>query len=192
MSTVLIKNYKDIPISRRRILRYAGAGDAIVTELLESCMAEAEGVLSYKVCYTELGVKIYGEVADFGVFSVNSKDLARALSGCDSVILFAATVSAGLDRLITKYSQLSPSRALMMQAIGTECIEALCDVFCDDIAEGRALRPRFSPGYGDLSLDVQKDVFLFLDPPKNIGLSLTQGLLMTPTKSVTAFAGIKK
>ena len=80
----------------------------------------------------------------------------------------------------------------MMQAIGAERIEALCDAFCDDMEKemGVSLRPRFSPGYGDLPLSVQKDIISLLEAPKRIGLSLNDSLLMSPTKSVTAFAGI--
>ena len=54
------------------------------------------------------------------------------------------------------------------------------------------LRPRFSPGYGDLPLELQKDVFRVLDCPRKIGLSLNESLLMSPSKSVTAIIGIGK
>ncbi len=59
-------------------------------------------------------------------------------------------------------------------------------------AEGRALRPRFSPGYGDLAIDAQKDIFALLDCERQIGLTLGDSLLMSPGKSVTAFAGIPR
>ncbi len=51
-------------------------------------------------------------------------------------------------------------------------------------------RPRFSPGYGDLTLLAQKDIFAVLDCGKRIGLTLNDSLLMSPSKSVTAFVGI--
>ena len=50
-------------------------------------------------------------------------------------------------------------------------------------------KPRFSPGYGDLSLEVQKEIFSLLDCPRKIGVSLGDSLLMTPSKSVTAIIG---
>ena len=49
-----------------------------------------------------------------------------------------------------------------------------------------------SPGYGDLALDVQKDIFALLDCERQIGLTLGDSLLMSPGKSVTAFAGIPR
>ena len=188
------KFYEAPPIRRREILRYAGCAeaDAATASLMEYCLTEAADALVYKVCYRELPVTVAGEMCDFGAFSVLSRQLARNLSGCGRVILFAATVGVGIDRLIQKYSRLAPSRALMMQAIGAERIEALCDAFCDDMEKemGVSLRPRFSPGYGDLPLVVQKDIISLLEAPKRIGLSLNDSLLMSPTKSVTAFAGI--
>lgn len=189
------KIYSAPPWNEREMLRYAGcrkAGEAD-TALARSCMEEAEECLSYKVCYTvcEL-VSENNDICDFGAFSVVSKNLAKNLSGCGSVLVFGATVGIALDRLIAKYARLSPARALMMQALGAERIEALCDAFCADFEKenGVALRPRFSPGYGDVPLTVQKDIFTLLDLPRKIGISLNDSLLMSPTKSVTAFAGI--
>ena len=92
-----------------------------------------------------------------------------------------------LDRLIAKYSHLSPSRAVMLQAFGAERIEALCEAVC---ADGGAVTARFSPGYGDLPLNLQGDLFQILDCPRKIGLTLNQSLLMSPSKSVTALMGI--
>jgi cobalamin-dependent methionine synthase I len=55
-----------------------------------------------------------------------------------------------------------------------------------------SLTRRFSPGYGDLPLEFQKTVFLLLNPEKYIGLTLSESLLMTPIKSVSAIIGIHK
>ena len=101
----------------------------------------------------------------------------------------AATVGVGIDRLIAKYSRISPSKALMLQAIGAERIEALCNAFCNDLSAcDNSCIKRFSPGYGDLPLEVQRDIFSVLDCGKYIGVSLNGSLVMSPSKSVTAFA----
>ena len=114
-----------------------------------------------------------------------------ALADCIN-ILFAATVGVEIDRLIGKYGRLSPTKALLFQAIGAERIEALCDAFCADIKKeyNTGLEPRFSPGYGDLPLSAQKNIFAVLDPERRIGLTLNSSLLMSPSKSVTAFVGL--
>ena len=191
---VFSKTYKAPPIAEKEILRYASCkeADEALWALMRGCIREAEEGLTYKVCWKILPVKVEGAVCDFDVFQVHSKQLAGALSGCCEVLLFAATVGVEQDRLIAKYGRLSPAKALLHQAIGAERIEALCDLFCKEMEaeRGEPLRPRFSPGYGDLPLAVQKDLFRVLDCTKRIGLSLNDSLLMSPSKSVTAFAGI--
>ena len=191
---VVIKTYDAPALCKTEILRYAGCKDADsnVISLLESCVNEAAGKFTYRVCYRELPVRTNGNICDFDVFRLRSSQLASNLKGCKSVIVFAATVGVEIDRLIAKYGRLSPSKALMFQAIGTERIEALCNTFCADMAREThtGQRPRFSPGYGDLPLSAQEDIFAVLDCGKRIGLTLNDSLLMSPSKSVTAFVGI--
>lgn len=192
---VNLKIYEEPPFNEREILRYAGCrfSDSASESLMHSCIDEARSAVSYRLCYVRVPVTVDGGVCDFGSFSVYSKDLSKNLSGCGEVFIFAATVGFGIDRLISKYSRLSPARALMLQALGAERIEALCDAFCGELNfEGNSLRPRFSPGYGDLPLSVQSDIFALVDASRKIGLCLNDSLLMSPTKSVTAFAGIVK
>ena len=101
------------------------------------------------------------------------------------------------DRFLAKYGRLSPARALWFQAIGAAGIEALCDAFCEELPQLLAedgqparIRPRYSPGFGDFGLEYQPFIFSALDCQKNLGLTLTDSLLMSPTKSVTALVGI--
>ena len=195
--TVCTKTYGAPPLDRREILRYAGVrGQAPELEaLLEECIAESEGTLTYKVCWREFPVRRREGVLDLGFAETSSAALGRNLAGCGSVVLFAATVGIGMDRSIARYSALSPAKAVLLQALGAERIEALCDVFNEEVtrrqaASGRETRPRFSPGYGDLPLEMQRKIFAVLDCPRKIGLSLNENLLMSPSKSVTALIGV--
>ncbi len=193
---VYINSYNPPEIYKKEILRYAKSGhDEATLKLLDDCIGEAQGLLSYKVCYARFKVEKNADELDLGFAKVVSHSLSLCLDGCDEIILFAATIGSSFDRLIGKYNIISPARAVLLQAFGSERVEALCDEFCRDMAEseganGNILRPRFSPGYGDLPLEVQRDVFAALDPVKNIGVSLNDSLFMTPTKSVTAIIGI--
>ena len=181
------------PINVREVLRYAGGGDE---SAVLDCLSEVEGVLTFNVSFALLPVSVNGSEVDLGFTKTESRDLAKNLGDCDRAVLFAATVGIGMDRLIGKYTRLSPSRAVMIQALGSERVESLCDAFegylKERLGEGIALRPRFSPGYGDLSLEFQREVFALLDCPRSLGISLSESLLMTPEKSVTALIGIKK
>ena len=192
--TVLVRSFDAPPINKKEIFRYAGVkcADDGLEALLQSCLDEASSKLAYRVCYSEFSVKRNNETLDLEFARTDSRALGKCLDGCERIVLFAATVGIELDRLIAKYSKVSPTRALMLQAIGTERIESLCDLFCDELeSEKGRLTPRFSAGYGDLPLALQRDIFSALDCQRRIGLTLNESLLMSPSKSVSAIVGIK-
>lgn len=197
LNTVYVKSYKLPEYNINEIIRYAGTKELTpeMNKLLEKCLSEVRDKLSGKVCYCEFPIECRGEVIDLTFTKTNSAALRKNLNGCDSVIVFGATVGIELDRIIARYGASSPAAALMFQAIGAERIEALCNLFNDEItkqkeAHGKTTTPRFSPGYGDLSIEIQRDIFRILDCPRKIGLMLNQSLLMSPSKSVTAIIGI--
>lgn len=183
----------------KAILSYMGCRKATaeVLELVHDVIRETEGIFSDRICYREFDVWVDGDTVDLTFAKVQSRSLADFLHNDAAVLVFAATVGLEIDRLIAKYTRISPSRALALQAVGTERVERLCDTFCDHMRmeydnEGLWIRPRFSPGYGDLSLELQKDIFKALDCPRRIGLTLNDSMLMSPTKSVTAIVGLRE
>ena len=197
MKTVLLKQYAPPPIDKKEILRYAGVKESSqeMDALLESCLQEVCHSVSYGVCYREFPIIHEGDVLNLSFTKTSSKDLQKNLAGCKSIILFAATIGINIDRLTARYSRIEPARGLMINAIGAERIESLVNAFNRDItkekeAEGLFTVPRFSPGYGDLSLSLQRDIFSVLDCPRKIGLTLNDSLLMSPSKSVTAMIGV--
>ena len=155
---VITKNYNEPPVNNKEIMRYAGckdSNDASLQFLLEECLEEVLPKLFYKVCYMELPLSIIGESCDFEYMQVQSKDLAKNLHGCEQAVLFAATIGVEIDRLILKYSKIAPTKAVLLQAIGAERIESLCNAFCQEIEDRTGkIRTRFSPGYGDLSIEL--------------------------------------
>ena len=134
---------------------------------------------------------------DFSCFQVRSRSLARNLQGCSEVILFAATIGEGADLLARKYGRINVAKAVVMQAAAAAMIEAFCDeenekLRVEAAEKGLFLRPRFSPGYGDFSLDHQRDFARVLEMQKTMGITLTESLLMLPSKSVTAVIGVSR
>ena len=180
-------------INEQEVLRYAKTKEASpeTDALLKECIKEAVPLFSCKVCYGEFDISEGEEILGIS----KSESLKKALCGCSSFILFAATIGSGVDRLINRYSRTSPAKAFMINAIATERIECLCDMFCEEIKTEKEksnflTKPRISPGYGDMPLTMQKKIFSILDCPRKIGVSLGESLLMTPRKSVTAIVGI--
>ena len=89
------------------------------------------------------------------------------------------------------------SKAVVLQAAAAAMLEDYCDQMNEELEKkyeekGLYLRPRFSPGYGDFSLECQPALLGCLEAGKRIGITLTDSLLMAPSKSVTAVIGISR
>lgn len=181
---------------RKETLRYLGYAGVSGAQGMEELLCECERllipVLAPKAVYSAYPVtRGEGCSLDLGFARVESRSLCRNLEGCNDIVLFAATVGAGADRLIAKYNRISPARAVVLQAMGAAAVEQWCDeVNARIVAEYGPARPRFSCGYGDLPLALQREIFPALQVTKHIGVTLTEGDLMMPTKSVTAIVGI--
>lgn len=196
---IFVKQYAPPPVRMDEILRYAAAkgGGEDVRTLAQECLAEAENHLSYQICYAEFPILQTEKGFDLSFGKTESKTLEKTLFGCSEILLFAATLGIDFDRLIARYTHTSPAKAWMLQAIGAERIESLCDQFCLDIRSQKnkirkSITPRVSPGYGDIPLVMQSEIFLALDCYRSIGLALNSSWIMSPTKSVTAIVGIKQ
>ncbi len=186
----------DIEININEVLRYMGCGhdvaDEKVLNLAKKCIDEVKPKLTLKACYDKFKISSDGDKLDLGFTTVISKDLKKNLGNAKEVFLFVATVGVELDRLMWKYSLTSPAYATAIQAVGAAAIEQWCDILCEHLSESAGeLCPRFSPGYGDLPLSLQQEILNTLDCGRKIGVSLTDSMLMLPTKSVSAIVGIK-
>lgn len=196
MKPVFVKEYSLPAPNMREIFRYARCSepDEEMNALLSGIIEEYSSCFTGKVCFSEYEISRNGDKIDLGFCTTDSRSLAVNLTGCTSVVLFAATVGHEVDRLTKRLQVISPARSVLLDAFGSERVEALCDCFNDDVKEictgtHAFCKPRFSPGYEDLPLCVQSDVFKALDPQKHIGISLSDSLLMSPLKSVTALIG---
>lgn len=187
-------------ISMQEVLRYLGygrgCGDGTVVEMANQIIDELAEIAEPKSTYQIVGIE-HGEedMLQIGSFSVQSRNLSKNLKGCGEAVLFAATLGPKVDMQLKRYSSLSMSRAVVLQAASAAMIEQYCDNYQIELElklneEGKYMRPRFSPGYGDFSLEHQKDIFAALDLPRKIGLTLTDTLIMAPSKSVTAVIGV--
>lgn len=189
-----------IEVQRKEIYRYLGYRKIQSTQqidrMIDACIEQMEKVLEpkhnmvfYPVSFPEKDRIIIGPM------HITSKGLYRNLQNCDQVVLMAATIGMGIDRLIRRAEILNMVEAAIYQAAGAAYIEAYCDQINQDLitaqkAKGKTCRPRFSPGYGDFSLSYQTYFRDLLDMPRTVGISLTESLLMIPSKSVTAVIGI--
>ena len=187
-------------IDRAETLRYLRMGgvepDAALARRLARVEDEVRAACRPAAYWRLERVEEGAEAGDLvlGPLEVRSRDLARVLRGCRHAFLFCATLGAGVDALLRRYSQTSGADALMAQAAATAAIEGWCDacgekLLAEPAVAGERLRMRFSPGYGDLPLAVQRPLLQILDSARRAGIVLTKTCLMVPSKSVSAIIG---
>lgn len=194
-------NKAELQINEKEVLRYLGYSREHMTDkdiqMANEYIDKARETFICKACYDRYSVKVYdGNKIDMPYGTITSESLYRNLEGCEEIYIFAATIGAMFDRLMYRARSSSMSDAAIFQAVGAAAAEAFCDKLNDFLArevetENKKLRPRFSPGYGDLALDNQVGVFSVLEPHRYAGITLNESLLMSPEKSVTAIIGIE-
>ena len=193
--------------SQKEIARYLGyrgqEPDEQVTGKLQDVMDSLMPLIEPRQIHRffdlkRQGCEEEGELITIEGMQIRSRSLSRNLKDCDRVCLMAATIGLAPDRVAARASAAGKmSDTVIIQAVGAALIEAWCDEVNDNIhreaaVDGYFTRPRFSPGYGDFALEHQVQVFRILGVQKRIGVTLTDSLLMVPTKSVTALIGLSR
>lgn len=178
-------------LNRNEAVRYLGGAGIRLNYRMDVLMDECEKAVlekaSPKYLYVEKDLpcpQIMG-----------GKDIESHLNGCEKAIVMCATVGSEVDKLI-RISQISDmARAVVMDSLASVAVEQVCNAFDKIIAEKYSdynMTFRFSPGYGDYPIELQKIILQMLDAPKKIGLCTNDNFLLTPTKSVTAVLGLSK
>ena len=125
----------------------------------------------------------------------HSQALARYVGAAKELFLFGATLGSRVDVALRRMAMTSVAEAGAGQAVAAALIETYCDDCCGELQKqlpnNQKLKWRFSPGYGDWSLEEQKILFPVLDCAHSIGLTLTDSCMMAPVKSVTAVIAIE-
>ena len=117
----------------------------------------------------------------------------KMLAECDTAALMIATLGAGFDRMMQEWEKRDMARAAVMDVCGSAWTEAVCDEAEEEIRSrfpGRFLTDRFSPGYGDLPLQLQAGFLQALDAGRKLGITANESYLLLPCKSVTAIIGL--
>ena len=176
----------------QEVLRYLGyAGQEVAPELEEriaNAMVRCEEVARpMVVCQTF--------AADALPLELPGRSIAEHLKDAVEVALFAATLGHGVDRELRRLSVEDPLGQVVFDAAATEAVERVAQkteaqLRADAAERGLYCSWRFSPGYGDLPLDVQPSLLAVLNAARRLGITCTPSNLMVPTKSVTAVVGM--
>ena len=184
-------------IPREEVLRYLGCPgteDPATLALVEGCSARLLAAARPKWTYRvfDLAVQTDGVRLDCGLL-LPGRDLAAHLRGCSRAALLAATLSAPVDALLRRAQAEDLAAAVALDCCATAAVEAVCDLAEAEIRvrfPGCSFPFRFSPGYGDLPIELQDPILRLLDAPWRVGLCATDRHILTPRKSVTAVLGI--
>ena len=114
----------------------------------------------------------------------------------DISFLWCAAVTVGKEVTEARDSLEMVSERAVYDAVAGECADAAMDMV-QSLAAGELRRRnlflaerRFSPGYGDMPLDLQRFFFSSLHL-EELNMILNDKFFMIPEKSVTAFAGVR-
>ena len=121
------------------------------------------------------------------------QDIKEHLEGCEYVILTAATLGQEVDRLIRRTEVTDMARAFVLDGLASAASEQVCrtaDLALHERTPGLYMTWRFSPGYGDFPLSVQRMLLSLLDAERRIGLCVSDSGILTPRKSITGVIGL--
>ena len=186
----------------KEAIRYLGYGKHAVDDhiyaILDECFSELESAAHKRIIYRIFELSWEDDNSlNIGKMHIVSKNLSKNMKGGHEVIVLGATLGVGVDMMMKRYSLTDMAKAVVLQAAAAALLEEFLDEEQQKIAEklakeGKYLRPRFSPGYGDFSIEHQGMLLAMLDAAKKIGLTMTDGCMLTPVKSVTAVIGISR
>lgn len=186
------------PLSKTEAARYMGV-KSTPDEAVQSLLDKYEPIVREKLrpAYVYREAEVTFEDDGVHISGVNAvltgEDIKKHLKGCKRAVLLAATVSAEADKLIRQTAVTDMAAALAVDCLCSTAVEQVCDRAEEEIflsVEAPFRTWRFSPGYGDLPIFLQRDFLLALNAQRRIGLTVTDSSLLIPSKSVTAIIGI--
>ncbi len=197
-----IVNVGNLKIPKDEVLRYLGYKaekqilDKSLDELIDSVIEESKTLIEPKFIFNKYVI----EVKEDGVYFkgtnlvLTGNDIRNHLKDSKESVLMAVTVGNRIEQRIKLYEKISMTKALILDSCATTAVEEICDVIEEKIKKeaeekGLSITFRYSPGYGDLPLEIQRDLINTIGAEKRIGLTVSSHYLLFPRKSVTAIIG---
>lgn len=191
----------ELKIPKDEVLRYLGYRsqqideelDKLINLTIEECkflIAPKFITSKFKVELVDGGVKLLGTN-----ILLSGNDIKGHLKYSKECVLMGVTIGGIIEKRINLYSKTNLTKSLILDSCATTAVEEICDrieeyIKNEVLKKGESITFRYSPGYGDLSLDVQKDIINTLNAEKTIGLTVSAHNLLMPRKSVTAIIGL--
>lgn len=186
-------------INTEEALRYMGYNENIDIEnikpILTSCEDELLNAANIRYCYKLFDIEHHTDsiIVSGTNLKLTGKSITNHLYGCNKAVLMACTLSDKVDKLISRYNITDMTSALITDSMASAMIEQVCnevEIIIKNQLKIENMTWRFSPGYGDLPIDIQKNFIQVINANKQIGLTVTENNILIPRKSVTAIIGI--
>ena len=141
-----------------------------------------------------INIQKNGEIiVDQGQLIIKSTYVTEGLRDCLQATVLTATIGEVLPNISSKAIQEGRFwEGAIADAIGSYGIETLVETFSKHLAQ--TLQPqglfptlRFSPGYGDWSLEDQRDIVNYLEAQPIV--KVNSSYMLEPVKSITALIG---
>lgn len=198
---------KEIPFRINRKAVYALLGYRKGTTTLSEKMASLVDA-SFKEALElvdPLGIYITRKIKEKGsdIYLARSpiilkgKSVQMLLKDSFAVTLLAAAIGPGVENKISEETERGNlEKALILDVIGSEAVEAVANSFNARLIslarqDKNFLTTRFSPGYGDLDLGLQRDLYKEL-ALEETGITITEKNMLFPQKTITAVIGVEK
>lgn len=164
--------------------------DDVYKELCTFCVPKKLCVISE----TSKSKKGYYLLEKLGLELV-SEDINKLFSDCSSIATLVVTLGMETDRKIAFYANQNVERCVILDAVANVYVESVLDEFEEEVAgqmQGMFKTMRYSPGYGDLDISIQKSLIERVQADKFLGINVSESYLMTPLKTITAFVGFSE
>lgn len=192
---------ENLNIDKSEVLRYLGHKDQEIDveldSLIDRCILELEQVARPLYTYRVFDVAVT-EDSEISLVGTNlilkGKDIFTHLKDAKKCAILAATLGVAVDNKIRIMGKTDLTKSFILDACATDRIEKVCDkaeaeIISEAKEQGFKTNFRYSPGYGDLPIDIQGEVISILNANKTIGLTTTATSILIPRKSVTALVG---
>lgn len=185
------KTGRDIVIENT--IKYLGKGrvseDMDITGMISDCIDMLEAEVPFRVIKEKYSLSQkdgFYHIPELSV-TLESEDTNVYLEGCDRICVILTTLGVEAERLIRKTQMMDMAKGMVLDTCAGAYLEYMTDEAEKDLGDRTF---RFCPGYGDISLELNAVFLRAINGTKRIGVSITDGGLFVPQKSMLGLVGL--
>lgn len=166
---------------------------------LDECMRRARSISTPRYTFLEKKITALNDdsIEIDGKIKFHTKKTTQYMRGASHLVLFLVTIGGSVeDEASILTSGKDPLKGYLLDRIGSFAVESMAERIENKLRGDYSLKKksvsgRFSPGYCDWPIEDQFKMADILDFSK-AGVTLTEGCMMVPKKSISAIAAVAK